>query len=185
MAPCNELIHIRRAREADARGMAEVHLRTWREEYRDKLPPAYLEALSIEARETFWREELHALAPDRRPWVAESSGEIVGFVSTGAARDESARPLTGEVYALHVLPDCWDRGVGSSLLAHAEHDLNAHGYDEALFWVMAENRRERTFYEMAGWQADGEIRCDTVGGCEISEVRYRLALETTALAEFA
>jgi ribosomal protein S18 acetylase RimI-like enzyme len=165
--------------------MAEVHIQTWRDAYRDSLPPAFLAALSVEVRETFWRDELHALAPDRRPWVAESSGEVVGFVSVGAARDEAVQPFTGEVYALYVLPDCWDQGVGRTLLAHAEHDLNAHGYDDAVLWVLAENQRARTFYEMAGWHADGAIKHDSIGGREISEVRYRLALETSTVAEFA
>ena len=177
------MVHIRRARLSDARGMAQVHVRTWQEAYRDSLPPAFLRALNTDARESFWRDELRTLAPDRRPWVAEATGQVVGFVSSGATRDEAARPLTGEVYAIYVLPDCWDRGVGRTLLAHAEHDLIAHGYEQAVLWVLADNQRARTFYELAGWQADGGTKHDSIGGREIGELRYRLTLERSRVAE--
>ena len=180
---CDGMVHIRRARESDARGMAEVHIRTWQEAYRDSLPGPYLRALNVDAREIHWRDELRALAPDRRPWVAEATGQIVGFAAAGAARDGAADPLTGEVFAIYVLPDCWDRGVGRTLLAHAEHDLIAHGYDDAVLWVLADNQRARTFYEMSGWHADGGIKHDTIGGREIEEVRYRLTLERSRVAE--
>ena len=44
------------------------------------------------------------LAPDRRPWVAEASGQIVGFVTCGASRSDEPRSGEGEVYAIYVLP---------------------------------------------------------------------------------
>jgi ribosomal protein S18 acetylase RimI-like enzyme len=179
------MIHIRRARESDARGMAQVHLEAWQDAYRDCVPPGFLTPLSIDARESFWRDEVRALTPERRPWVAESAEEVVGFVCVGGARDETARPLTGEVYGLYVLPDCWDQGVGRNLLAHAVHDLNAHGYDDAVIWVPADNRRVRAFYEMEGWHPDGATKQDSLVGSEISEVRYRLALATSTVAEYA
>src|SRR3972149_10262017 len=112
-------------------------------------------ALGTGARENHGRNELHAMAPARRPGVAEANDQIVGFVASGTARDDTANPLTGEVYAIYVLPDCWDRGVGRTLLAHAEHDLLSHGYADAVLWVLGANQRARTFYEMAGWPADG------------------------------
>jgi ribosomal protein S18 acetylase RimI-like enzyme len=177
------MVHIRRAKETDARGMAEVHVHTWQEAYSDTLPPAFLNALSVDAREGYWRDELHTVAPDRRPWVAEAGGTVVGFVASGAARDEAAHPSTGEVYAIYVLPDCWDKGVGRTLLAHAERDLIAHGYDEAVLWVLADNRRARAFYEITGWHADGGTKHDTIGGREVMEVRYRLVLERSRVAE--
>lgn len=183
MSVCDGMVHIRRARDADARGIAEVHVRTWREEYRDQLPGPFLNALSVDARESHWRTELQGLAADRRPWVGEADGQIVGFVASGTARDDSATPRTGEVYAIYVLPDCWDHGVGGSLLAHAERDLLLHGYNEAVVWVVADNQRARAFYDLAGWQPDGGTRRDSIGGREVAEVRYRIALERSRVAE--
>jgi len=98
-------------------------------------------------------------------------------------RGETAQPLSGEVYAIYVLPDCWGQGIGRALLAHAERDLIEHGYDEAVLWVLADNQRARAFYERAGWHADGGTKRDTFGGREVEEVRYRRALRTSRVNE--
>lgn len=183
MAPCEGMVHMRRAREADARGIAEVHVRTWQVAYRDQLPVPYLNALSVEVRERYWATELRVMPAERRPWVAETGGQIVGFAAAGPTRDEAVGDMTGEVYAIYVLPDCWDRGVGRNLLAHAEHDLLSHGYNDAVMWVLTDNQRARAFYEAAGWHPDGGTKHDTIGGREVDEVRYRIALQKSRVAE--
>lgn len=183
MGVCDGTVGIRRAREADARGIAEVRVRTWQKAYCDILPTAFLNELSVDAGESRWRELLSAPAPDRWTLLAESARQVVGFVTAGVVRGEASQPLSGEVYAIYVLPDCWGRGVGRSLLAHAEHDLIEHGYDEAVLWVLADNERARAFYEAAGWHADGGVKHDTFGGREVTEVRYRIALDKSRADE--
>ncbi len=108
---------------------------------------------------------------------------MVGFVSFGAVRDEPAEPGSGEVYAIYVLADCWDRGVGRQLLDTAARELTALGYKSVLLWVLARNRRARAFYEAVGWHADGGTKRAAFGGREVEEVRYRSELETTRAAE--
>ena len=176
MPGCTGVVQIRRARPADARGIAEVHVGTWREAYRGLLPADFLAGLSIDARERFWDSELRVMPAERMPWLAESDGQLTGFVSAGPAREIDAGPTDGEVYAIYVLPECWDRGVGRDLLHHAESDLRDHGYAAAYLWVLADNERARRFYERAGWTLDGS-RTETIGGIELEEVRYRLTLD--------
>jgi ribosomal protein S18 acetylase RimI-like enzyme len=181
MPACSGVIHVRRARPGDAAGIATVHVRTWQHAYQQLLPPDFLAALNIAARERFWRAELELLPADRMPWLAESGGGVAGFVSAGPSRDAGAPSTIGEVYAIYVLPDCWDRGVGADLLRHAEGDLVEHGYIEATLWVLSANDRARRFYERAGWRLDGE-RIERVGEIEMEEVRYRRTLERTRLS---
>ncbi len=185
MAPCDEIFHIRRAREDDARAIAQVHVQTWREAYREQLPGTFLAALSVDNRERMWHDEIKVLAPERRPWVAEAAGEIIGFVSAGASRSEEAQRGEGEVYAIYVLSDCWARGVGRNLLAHAERDLISHGYSEAILWCFADNPRARAFYEQAGWQLDGGSMIRPIAGLELEEVRYRIALDKSRVGASA
>ena len=176
MDPCSGDIHLRRATPDDAASIAEVHVETWREAYRDLLPEAELRGLSVERRETLWRRELESLHGDRRPWVADVGGRIVGFVSAGAARDDDADSRTGEVYAIYVRRACWDRGIGRHLLDHAVRDLRAWGYERATLWCLAENARTREFYERAGWAHDDTTRTERVLDTDQSEVRYRRAI---------
>jgi len=185
MAPCDEYVLLRRGREQDARGIAEVHVATWRAAYRDLLPLSFLNGLSVDNRERMWNEELRVVHADRAPWVAEAAGQIVGFVSAGASRNEDAKPAEAEVYAIYVLPGCWDRGVGSSLLAHAERDLVRHGYKEATLWCLTDNTRGRAFYEQAGWRLDGAKLTRTFADHNVEEVRYRLTLDKSRVAAIA
>lgn len=182
MAPCDEVVGLRRSREDDARAIAQVHVDTWRATYRSQLPAAFLDALSVDNRERMWRNEISVLAPDRRPWVAETQTRIIGFVVSGTSRDEHARAGEGEVYAIYVLPECWSRGIGRNLLAHAERDLRTHGYGEAILWCLEANARARAFYEQLGWHQDGATEMREIGGREVAEVRYRKALERSRTA---
>lgn len=181
MPACDGVVHLRRARRSDARAVAEVHVRTWQHAYRDLLPANFLAGLTVDARERYWQAELDVMPEDRLPWLADAQGQVVGFASVGPSRDVDAPGTIGEVYALYVLPDCWDRGFGRDLLRHAERDLSAHGYDEATLWVLASNQRARRFYERAGWTLDGE-RTERIGGFETEEVRYRRVLEASRVA---
>jgi ribosomal protein S18 acetylase RimI-like enzyme len=177
MAITKGLIHMRRARRADARAIAEVHVDTWRHAYRDLLPIEFLNALSAEARERYWASELAVTPGDRTPWLADSAGQVAGFASVGPSRDADAQVGTGELYTLYVMPEMWDRGVGADLLRRAEHDLIDHDYAEATLWVLADNARARRFYERAGWRTDGAERIECIGEVRLREVRYRKVLQ--------
>jgi ribosomal protein S18 acetylase RimI-like enzyme len=176
MGTCDGLIHLRRATKADARAIAAVHVETWRRAYRGLVRQEVLDSLNVDNREHFWQRALAAMPADRRPWLAEADAQVVGFVSAGAAEADDAKPTTGQVYAIYVSADCWDRGVGRNLLGHAERDLRERGYDEATLWVLATNERARRFYEAAGWRPDGAEKTEPFSTTELHEVRYRKML---------
>ena len=185
MSARDEIVHLRRARETDAPGIAAVHVRTWQQAYHDQLPRPYLNELKVADRERFWTHELHILPVERRPWVAESDAGIVGFALAGPPRDEDLASNTGEVYAIYVLPEYWDRGLGWRLLIHCERDLIGHGYEKAVLWVLADNSRARRFYELNGWALDGATKQHEIGGREVKEVRYRATLDKSRVEGIA
>lgn len=174
--PCDGPADLRRATAADAREIAAVHVRTWQHAYAGILPNDFLEALDVARREVYWRDAVAMLGEDRRPWVAECDGSIVGFVSAGATRDDDGDASTGEVYAIYVDPACWSRGIGRHLMSDARGDLKRSGYASATLWVLAANDQARRFYEAGGWRPDGATRTETMRGVEVEELRYRLAL---------
>jgi ribosomal protein S18 acetylase RimI-like enzyme len=190
MGLCDDLIGIRRAREDDARALAEVHIQTWRDAYRTQIPADYLASLDVHAREQRWREQLTVLPADRCPWVAVAKERVVGFVMSGEARDDAddAKAATsdlGEVYAINVVGECWSRGVGRNLLARAERDLREHGYSDAILWCLTDNVRARAFYERHGWHFDGTTKTRDFGGADVEEVRYRKTLDKAPLGSLA
>lgn len=155
---------IRRATPEDAEAVARVHIETWQAAYAHVLPREGLESLSGERAAR--RAELHRRSP---PIVAEADGEIVGFVSVGAGIDPGT---DGELYAIYVHPNHWDRGFGRELIQAGEERLRELGHRHAVLWVLDDNPRARRFYEAAGWTFDGARRPIELFGVSVPEIRY-------------
>jgi GNAT superfamily N-acetyltransferase len=152
---------IRPGTAADAEGVARVHVATWQAGYAHVLPQEELQALSVER-----HAEWHRTNP---PIVAEVEGEVIGFVSVGASRDEDAE---GELYAIYVHPDHWSTGAGRALIEAGEAELRRLGHHHVVLWVLEDNPRARRFYEQAGWTVDGAERSIEIFGRSVPEVRY-------------
>ena len=138
---------IRRGTRDDARGVARVQVRTWQAAYAGLLPSDGLSRMSVDRAAEQWRAH--------PPLVAEQDGEIMGFVSMGASRDDDA---DGELYAIYVDPEHWGTGVGRKLIHAAETQLRVLAHRDVVLWVFEDNPCARRFYEAAGWQLDTEVR---------------------------
>lgn len=169
---------LRRATLSDAEGIAHVQVHTWQIAYRGHIPDSYLDKLGdeLDHRVERWRSHVSDSSINKTEiWVSERHLQVVGFVALGPARDADA--LTGEIYAIYVLPDHWDEGRGRALFRHATDRLMSLGYESAILWVLESNQRARRFYEIAGWTVAGGTKIDTShGGVELREVNYRVTL---------
>ena len=160
---------IRRARPADAHGIASVHVRTWQAAYRHAFPAEALDGLSVDEREGSWRERLEEEA---NIWVAVEDEAVVGFAAAGPSRTEEG---VAELYAIYVLPEHWGSGAAHELMAAVSGWFREQQYTTGMLWVLADNPRARRFYEREGWRFDGR-RTDTVRGFEVEEALYRIIL---------
>jgi GNAT superfamily N-acetyltransferase len=167
-------IQIREATRMNADAIAEVHVTTWRAAYRDILPAAYLDSLSVEMRADRWYRSLTAGRP--RVLVADVDDTIVGWIAFGPCRDADKDASWGEVEALYVLPAYWGAGVGRRLMESARRKLSDAGYTDALLWVLSENERARAFYGQVGFERDGSGRGIQIARTPLIEVRYSCAL---------
>ena len=159
---------IRKATLEDAVAIARIQVGTWRVAYAGIVPGDYLASLSEEKRVKSWEERL----TDGRSiiLVAEKDGEVIGWASGGASRDEDAGSDT-EVYAIYVSPEHWDGGVGCELMTRMEESLPESG--STTLWVLQENRRAIRFYERMGYGPDGAQKEIQLGGTGLCEVRFR------------
>ncbi len=162
---------IRGAGPEDAAGVSRVHIASWWTTYRGVVPDVFLDAMSYGESEARWRERLGGR--DRRAFsfVAEVSGDIVGFASGGPRRSESLPGFDGELHALYLLAEVRGAGIGRGLLGAVAERLSDSGFSSMLAWVMAENHPARGFYEafdgrLVGWDTF-EIEGET-----IEEVAY-------------
>lgn len=156
----------------DAQGIATVQVRSWRQAYATILPASFLDTFSIEERAERWRGILQAR--ESTTLIAKSdSGQVIGFVSFGRFRDDSASDLDGEIWSLYALPEYWNQGVGRLLLGEALAQLRDAGREAVSLWVLTENERGRRFYTAAGFElVAGSTKRFELGGIEVDEVRF-------------
>lgn len=176
-------VRVRPARAEDARGIAGIHVRSWRATYAGTVSAAALDRLDVDQRAVVWTRRLAASGPGQTTLVAEVAGRLAGFLLLGPTPDDDHDPATtGQVLAVHVDPDVTGHGIGGALLSRAVAALADAGYRAATLWAVSDNRRARRFYERAGWTPDGAKRREPLAvegeaGDDVTVVRYRLALQ--------
>lgn len=95
------------------------------------------------------QEWIDDLVSDDEDWVASEDGHIIGHVSlltTGANAAE---------LCVFVHPEYFDRGVGTSLTAHAVRE-GKRGYDRIWLIVERANGRARAVFNRVGFEIVGD-----------------------------
>lgn len=166
-------ITIRRARPADAMGIAIVQAYTWKTTYTGLMPEAMLDfrirhldrnAQKIEAR----------IRSGSGFFAAECGGAVVGFACWGPSCS-AEWPEDGEVQTIYVLQAFQGRGVGRALFLRCQEQLRRAGYRHMYVNCLAGNPA-RAFYERLGGVRVGSRTDEAVGGTITEDVlRFPLA----------
>lgn len=152
---------VRKATVEDADAIGRVHNLAHVETYTGHFPPEVIEANSPERRARMWARIIGDQLGD--VCVAEVNGEVVGFASTGPARDDNP-PRELELATIYLLAAHHGSGTGQALL---DAVLGAR---PASLWVLDENPRAIAFYRRNGFEADGAEKIDPDYG-NIREIR--------------
>jgi putative acetyltransferase len=139
---------IRPGTAADAETVADLWHRGWHDAHPGHVPDGLTAART---REAFGQRAAAAVAVTT---VAEVDGRVAGFVMV--VDDEVEQVYVGSAH----------RGgeVAGVLLAEAERQVAAHGYDEAWLAVVVGNARARRFYERQGWSDAGPLPYEVTAG---------------------
>lgn len=157
---------IRPATPDDAEGVAAVHVQGWREAYPGMLPQDVLDRWGERVSVERWRQTLGN--PDVSAWLAVDGDRVVGFATAGRAFDDDA-PVPRQLWALYILREFYDRGVGWRLL-----DAVLATDEPVYLWVLKANDRARRFYGRQGFRPDGtEKQFDehVIDGAPVLEIR--------------
>lgn len=136
-------MQIRPSQEADAHSISSIYIQTWQDTYLGLVPFGYLYNMSVSRLEQGFINELKSNTVIG--YVAEDSGEVVGFVSGGYERRGDV-VYNGEIYALYVLKNFQRQGIGAELVSALVNRLNHFGIYSMLVWVL-EHNPYRQFYE--------------------------------------
>ncbi len=159
---------LRAARPGDARGIARVYVKTWRDQYAGILPDRVLLSMSVARQARSWARALSHKG--ETVLVADQPGSgIVGVGSCGVARN-SGLDYAGEIYTLYVLADYQEMGLGRSLLGGLFKCLLSEDRKSAVLWVLGANP-SRFFYQAMGGKLVGE-RVEKLWGEKLREVAF-------------
>jgi GNAT superfamily N-acetyltransferase len=163
--------NIRPAATHDARAIAEVHVESYQSAYQGIFPEALLNGLSVEKRESSWRDALAGPEPSLAITLVgcNASGRVVGFVSGGKERTGQLG-CDSELYAIYLRQAAQRKGLGALLVRHFVHELVTHGFRSMAVWVLAINPSRR-FYESLGGKLIAQQQIER-GGQTFIEVAY-------------
>ena len=163
---------VRPATMRDAKSIAEVHAAAARAAYAGILPDEQLRALAPSTREAKWREAIEFSEPQVH--VAVLGEQVVGFVGFDRSRDAKTPSTTGEIWALHVQPEHWGKGVGVALWDAAREGLEEEGCTLVTIWVPLRNDRAMRFIELAGFKREMKTaKTTSIGDTRIEEIRLK------------
>jgi len=138
-----------------------VHVRCWGETYSHILSPAALAKMTPDDMAAMWRRVVEK-APEGTQFLAEVTGEIVGFSMSGRSREDD-RPEAAELYFIYLLKKHHGSGLGQMLFDALT--------PPKMLWVAADNPRAQSFYRRNGFVADGLAKTEEFFGEPIDELR--------------
>ena len=168
-------MRIRRATQNDAEAIATIHTASWQAIYRGHFPDDYLDNIDVQRRSETWRKIAQEASDELV--VVEDGDSIVGFLHLAGSRDHDAEPLTDEITSIYLVPGCWRKGYGRTLVDWAYGRSRARGASRITLWALEANGQARQFYDTMGFQFRGKKKSDRLkDGFEFTEVRYEYDL---------
>ncbi|GHD14319.1 GNAT family N-acetyltransferase [Nocardiopsis kunsanensis] len=159
---------VRPARSGDIERIVDLQVSSWQALYGPLLPEEVsAEMASPEARTNFaeqWKAALESPPTSKHRLVVatdEVDGvrTVTGFAAMGPAGDPDLWPATdAEVFALHVDPGRTRQGHGSRLVNACVDHVAEDGFTTVHVWAAEQDNPLRSFFESAGWRADGARR---------------------------
>lgn len=168
---------VRPATVRDAKAIAEIHVATWQAAYKDLMPEDYLNTMTLEKRQSYWREAIEYSEPQLL--VATDGDQLVGFVGYDRSRDAKTPSTMGEIWAIYVAPTHWRKGIGLALWDGARDGLKDEGCTQVTLWVLLHNERALEFCEhAAGFKREmASLKSVAFGSAKLEEIRLKRAVD--------
>ncbi|TKC20144.1 GNAT family N-acetyltransferase [Robertmurraya kyonggiensis] len=159
---------IRKANLSDAKGIARVHVDSWRSTYKNIIPDEFLKKLSYVQRTDLWNCNIKK--EGNYVFVAENEeGKIVGFADCGK-RETNHVKQSGDLTSIYILEEYQGRGTGKQLMKQLFLQFEELGYQRVFVEVLEDNKT-RYFYENYGAKLK-ETQRITFAGEELNLLVY-------------
>lgn len=140
-------MNIRKATLSDSKGIAKVHVDSWKSTYKNIIPNEFLEKLSYDQRIDLWNRNISK--EGNYVFVAvNNEREIVGFADCGK-RDSNNVDHSGDLISIYLLEEYHGTGVGKQLLKQLFLQFEELEFNRVFVEVLEDNKT-RYFYENYG-----------------------------------
>ncbi len=160
---------IRKAIISDADSIGHVHIVSWQTAYHGIISDEYLQSLSASEKAERFKNHILNLT-NTFYFVAELNKSIIGNLTLHKCRDDDLNDF-GEIGAIYLLPEYWDKGYGKQMMDFSENFLKNMGFRSISLWVLERNYRARNFYEKCGFVFEGTKK-EIIIGNHLIEIRY-------------
>ena len=159
-------MEIRKTTNADDfEAIGNLYATSWKTAYQGIVPQAYLDELSGSR----WASRL--ATSDYDSYVLLQGNTYIGTSAIAPAREEGMAGW-GEIISFYLLPEYWGKGYAKPLFSYVINALQQGGWQNVYLWTLSENLRAQRFYEKQGFEKTGETTTLSIGGKELTEVRY-------------
>jgi len=164
---------------SDAKGIAKVHVDSWKTTYRNIIPNEFLEKLSYVQREKLWEHNL-SKEGDYVVVAENDDGEIIGFAD-GGKRERNQVDHSGDLTSIYLLEEYQGKGIGKQLMKQLFLQFQKWGYNRVFVEVL-EGNKTCYFYEYYGAEL---LKSDKISfsGSELNLLIYEWVSVTEVLSK--
>ena len=102
------MFQIRKMELQDVAAVATVHINSWQIAYAGQVPKDYIDQYTHESRKRMWTNIFND--PIETVYVAELSGQLIGFINYGPCFNKKHDESIKELRALYLCPEYFSKG---------------------------------------------------------------------------
>lgn len=165
-----QMVRFRVADRSDYKKIAELHAKSWQQNYRGTFSDNFLNEEVHRERLAVWEERFLLPSENQYVLLVEEDGMLLGFCCAYIDENDSYGSYLDN---LHVSSKANGRGLGTLLMQKLAEEINRrHGMDKLYLWVLDTNEAAIDFYERLKGRREETIKADDIGDTEFWKVRY-------------
>lgn len=163
------MLSFRSAVKSDYRVIAELHAKSWQQNYRGIFSDHFLDNEVLNDRLAVWKDRLENPKDNQFIQVVEIENSFVAFVCGNIDDDSEYGTLIDN---LHVDSKFIGQRIGEKLMINAARFLEEKNKASMYLWVLTSNAKAIQFYERIGGKSMETVNDFDIGDREITKTRY-------------
>ncbi|WP_339629352.1 GNAT family N-acetyltransferase [uncultured Maribacter sp.] len=160
----------REAKITDANSIANLHAKSWQQNYRGSFSDEFLDNEVLDDRLNEWTKRLQNQSNDQYLILLEEDDELQGFICAYFGHDAQFGTLLDN---LHVSLNTQGKGGGTQLMISLAKEILKRNKEKGFYlWVLDSNAAAISFYDKLGGVAVETVESNEIGDTPFLKIRY-------------